>query len=66
MRISPGVALGSQLPWELAAAMRSSIFYLAPLLHKTGRVTMPMPGGCRLGPGSLTYTWTALPAWVRA
>ena len=50
VRISPGAALGSQLPWELAAAMRSSIFYLAPLLHKTGRVTMPMPGGCRLGP----------------
>ena len=48
--IAPGPMLCSELPWDLAAAMRSSIFYLAPVLHKTGRVTMPMPGGCRLGP----------------
>lgn len=50
LTIAPGPMLCSQLPWDLAAAMRSSIFYLAPVLHKTGRVTMPMPGGCRLGP----------------
>lgn len=50
LTIAPGPMLCSKLPWDLAAAMRSSIFYLAPVLHKTGRVTMPMPGGCRLGP----------------
>lgn len=50
LTIAPGPMLRSELPWDLAAAMRSSIFYLAPVLHKTGRVTMPMPGGCRLGP----------------
>lgn len=50
LTIAPGPMLCSELPWNLAAAMRSSIFYLAPVLHKTGRVTMPMPGGCRLGP----------------
>lgn len=50
LTIAPGPMLCSELPWSLAAAMRSSIFYLAPVLHKTGRVTMPMPGGCRLGP----------------
>ena len=50
LTIAPGPMLCSELPWDLAAAMRSSIFYLAPVLHKTGRVTMPMPGGCRLGP----------------
>ena len=50
LTIAPGPMQCSQLPWDLAAAMRSSIFYLAPVLHKTGRVTMPMPGGCRLGP----------------
>lgn len=50
LTITPGPMLCSELPWDLVAAMRSSIFYLAPVLHKTGRVTMPMPGGCRLGP----------------
>lgn len=50
VQILPKESLQSALPWEMAAAMRSSIFYLAPLLQKTGRVTMPMPGGCRLGP----------------
>lgn len=40
----------SRLPDALAGAMRSSVFYLAPLLHRAGRVTMPLPGGCRLGP----------------
>lgn len=33
-----------------AGAMRGSVFYLAPLLVRAGRVKMPLPGGCRLGP----------------
>lgn len=48
--VKSGEKLENQLPQELASAMRSSVFYLAPLLHRTGRVTMPLPGGCRLGP----------------
>lgn len=43
--ITPGT-----LPDGPARAMRSSVFYLAPALHRFGRVQMPMPGGCRLGP----------------
>lgn len=50
VQISAGDALQSVLPAHLAAAMRSSVFYLAPLLHKTGCVSLPLPGGCRLGP----------------
>lgn len=38
------------LPKQAAKAMRSSVFYLAPSLHKFGRVQTPMPGGCKLGP----------------
>lgn len=30
-------------------AMRSSLFYLAPLLARTGRADIYTPGGCRLG-----------------
>ena len=38
------------LPEGPVRAMRSSVFYLAPALHRCGRVQMPMPGGCKLGP----------------
>lgn len=38
------------LPEGPVRAMRSSVFYLAPVLHAAGRVLMPMPGGCDLGP----------------
>lgn len=37
------------VPAQLSSAMRSSVFYLAPLLVKSGRVSLPMPGGCKLG-----------------
>ena len=30
--------------------MRSSVFYLAPLLCRVGEVRLPLPGGCKLGP----------------
>lgn len=43
-------ALCGEIPETLAGAMRSSVFYLAPLLCRTGRVRLPLPGGCRLGP----------------
>lgn len=43
------VTMGS-LPEGPAKAMRSSVFYLAPALHRFGRVQMPLPGGCYLGP----------------
>lgn len=43
-------ALCGEIPEQLAGAMRSSVFYLAPLLCRTGAVRLPLPGGCRLGP----------------
>lgn len=42
--------LCGEIPPHLAGAMRSSVFYLAPLLCRTGAVRLPLPGGCRLGP----------------
>lgn len=50
LTIAPGEEQQAQLPRELACAMRGSVFYLAPLLAGAGRVTLPLPGGCRLGP----------------
>lgn len=42
--------LCGEIPADLAGAMRSSVFYLAPLLCRAGMVRLPLPGGCRLGP----------------
>lgn len=47
---SPVSLLRGDVPPELAGAMRSSVFYLAPLLVRAGQVRLPVPGGCRLGP----------------
>ena len=46
----PAAALSGDIPPALAGAMRSSVFYLAPLLCRAGWVRLPLPGGCRLGP----------------
>lgn len=46
----PTDALCGEIPDYLAGAMRSSVFYLAPLLCRSGYVRLPLPGGCRLGP----------------
>ena len=47
---APADALCGEIPEHLAGAMRSSVFYLAPLLCRAGVVRLPLPGGCRLGP----------------
>ena len=46
----PVTLLSGDIPPRLAGAMRSSVFYLAPLLVRAGQVRLPVPGGCRLGP----------------
>lgn len=46
----PAADLCGEIPPPLAGAMRSSVFYLAPLLCRAGTVRLPLPGGCRLGP----------------
>ncbi len=48
--IDPAGPLQGEIPDYLAGAMRSSVFYLAPLLCRVGLVHLPLPGGCRLGP----------------
>ena len=50
LRVQAGENLSGLIPPHLAGAMRSSVFYLAPLLCRTGQVRLPLPGGCRLGP----------------
>ncbi len=56
----PAENLCGEIPEHLAGAMRSSVFYLAPLLCRTGYVRLPLPGGCRLGRGRWISIW---PDW---
>ena len=50
VQVDPAGPLQGEIPSYLAGAMRSSVFYLAPLLCRVGMVRLPLPGGCRLGP----------------
>lgn len=38
------------IPKELMERMRSSVIFLGPVLARTGRAEMTLPGGCELGP----------------
>ena len=40
LSITPGASIGSDVPEEHMRAMRSSVFYLAPLLVRTGKALM--------------------------
>jgi UDP-N-acetylglucosamine 1-carboxyvinyltransferase len=42
-------ALGTEAPYDLVRAMRASIIVLGPLLARTGRARVAMPGGCNIG-----------------
>lgn len=41
--------LTSDAPYELVQKMRASFFVMGPLLAKTGKAKIPMPGGCAIG-----------------
>jgi UDP-N-acetylglucosamine 1-carboxyvinyltransferase len=47
VRVPP--ALGSEAPYDLVRQMRASIIVLGPLLVRTGRARVAMPGGCNIG-----------------
>ncbi len=38
-----------EIPLELGASIRTSTMFLAPLVARTGKASVPNPGGCRLG-----------------
>ena len=39
----------NEAPYELVSKMRASALVMGPLLAKTGRVRLPLPGGCAIG-----------------
>ena len=42
-------AITAETSYELAGTMRASFLAAGPLLAKTGRVRVPLPGGCAIG-----------------
>lgn len=49
LAILPAQVPASEVPPSLMRRMRSSLFFLAPLLARTGRASITAPGGCDLG-----------------
>jgi len=45
--VPPGLA--TEAPYDLVRQMRASIIVLGPLLARTGRARVAMPGGCNIG-----------------
>ena len=41
--------VADEAPYELVKKMRASALVMGPLLAKTGRIRVPLPGGCAIG-----------------
>lgn len=49
LRIDPAGVCSSALHGDLARRIRGSFLFTAPLLHRRGQVTLPRPGGDKIG-----------------
>jgi len=50
LRVAPTGTGGTVAPRELVRRMRASVCLLGPLLATRGAATLPLPGGCVIGP----------------
>jgi UDP-N-acetylglucosamine 1-carboxyvinyltransferase len=48
-RIDTTDAAGHEAPYELVKTMRASVLVLGPLVARTGRARVSLPGGCAIG-----------------
>jgi len=55
LRIDPSGPLSGQAPYDLVRAMRASIIVMGPLVARLGRASIPMPGGCNIGPRRIDF-----------
>ena len=49
MRIDTTNAAGHEAPYELVKTMRASVLVLGPLVARTGKARVSLPGGCAIG-----------------
>ena len=60
IRVLCGSINCARVPENLMREMRSSIFFLGPILSSCGRAEISMPGGCELGPRPIDIHIAAL------
>ncbi len=46
---------GDEAPYELVKTMRASVLVLGPLISRTGRARVSLPGGCAIGARPINY-----------
>ena len=63
--ISPASLSTTVAPYELVKTMRASILVLGPLLARTGKAEVSLPGGCAIGARRLIFTSKACVRWGR-
>jgi len=49
LRINAGTITSHEAPYDLVRTMRASILVLGPLVSRTGRARVSLPGGCAIG-----------------
>jgi len=49
IKINTSEYITNEAPYELVKKMRASVLVMGPLLAKTGKVRVPLPGGCAIG-----------------
>lgn len=49
LRVDSSVLKGSEPPYDLVSTMRASFLVMGPLIARTGRARISMPGGCAIG-----------------
>jgi UDP-N-acetylglucosamine 1-carboxyvinyltransferase len=47
--VTTGPLTGEEAPYDLVKTMRASVLVLGPLLARTGRARVSLPGGCAIG-----------------
>ncbi len=55
LRVHARKILQPRAPYEIVKTMRASIYVLGPLLARTGRAEVSLPGGCAFGPRPVNY-----------
>ena len=61
--IKMGEITAEEVPYDMVKRMRASFFVLGPLLAKTGRAKIALPGGCAIGDRPVELHLKGLRIW---
>lgn len=49
VKINCSTVKSNKIPFDLFSKIKASMLFIAPMLHRFGTVSIPFPGGCKLG-----------------